>query len=199
MSIQATAERIIIAQGARRRVVSLMCVGWSARRIAAAAGCTAELVQSVADSSVQALPLDVHDAIARAFDRLGAQPIPVNPDIELVRWARMRGGVPPLAWDDEDIDDPKGKPDRKPYRPAYRALDKLDALEEFNAWGMTYDEVGFRWGMRGDSVYTMLNRITKDEGAPEEKRALAHRLIREFHARVPNPAGFQPEDADEFS
>ncbi len=90
--------------GAVRRVQALMALGWTHDAIAAAgAANTSRLVNGGGALMTVERWRDVRDV----YDRLSMIP---GPSPETRGWARSLGYPPPLAWDEETIDDPTGVP-----------------------------------------------------------------------------------------
>ncbi|HEV6951930.1 MAG TPA: helix-turn-helix domain-containing protein [Promicromonospora sp.] len=95
------------AVGARRRIQALLAMGWPHRIIT-------ERMTGVGQTSRVALhqrgkwiARATHDAVVAAYDELSMKPGPS----EVSRQSAARlGYMPPLAWDDETIDDPAAKP-----------------------------------------------------------------------------------------
>ncbi|MDD7813655.1 hypothetical protein PP713_13885 [Mycobacterium sp. CSUR Q5927] len=93
------------ATGTRRRLQALRVAGWSALELARQLGCSESMVckrnhQSIVRASTAA-------AVVELFNRL--QLIP-GPSERARRHAARKGWLPPLAFDDDTIDDPAAKP-----------------------------------------------------------------------------------------
>lgn len=91
------------AVGARRRIRALLAIGWTHARIAEAAGIPPRRPALILSQAGGMVTLDAHDRIADAYDELSMRQGPS------VRNRRL-GYPPPLAWDDETIDDPRARP-----------------------------------------------------------------------------------------
>lgn len=108
------------ATGTTRRVQALVANGWSLHRLAA---------------EIDMTPGNLHSAISRPqvwastarkvrdlYERLwNAEPPAGTPDergaiTRSLNRARAHGWLPPMAWDDEDLDDPTAVPDRSAVR-----------------------------------------------------------------------------------
>lgn len=92
--------------GARRRIEALLAIGWRHQDITAAMGTrtTSPLVLHQVGGWVAR---ETHDAACAAYAALSMQPGPS--DNTRTRAARL-GYAPPLAWDDDDLDDPYAEP-----------------------------------------------------------------------------------------
>jgi hypothetical protein len=100
--------------GTARRVQALACIGWSVDRTAARAGIDRQAV----DQALRGGQVTVKTAraIRDCYDELWATPAPEGDQRQRIAAARSRnraarlGWSPPLAWDDEAIDDPAVTP-----------------------------------------------------------------------------------------
>jgi hypothetical protein len=115
--------------GTRRRIEALMAIGWSQAAIAREAGLcatnrTGELCQQAVVEYATAQKLRA------TYDRLSMTPPPERTTGEkgsatrARRYAQRHGYAPPLAWDDDDIDDPTAAP----YTPGRRRATDVDPV-----------------------------------------------------------------------
>lgn len=97
------------ATGARRRLRALHCLGWTEHLLAEVSTRPwAELAPALSGTSVTA---EVHEEIVRLFDALSMQIPEDSPDVASTReLARASRWAPPLAWDDDTIDNPRARP-----------------------------------------------------------------------------------------
>lgn len=101
---------MVPAVGAQRRLRALAAVGWSLPAVAAVAGVPASTLAYVRGVAVRAQPRVVA-AVARAYDRLSMASAPAGSGASQARrHAARQGWPPPLAWDDDALDDPAGCP-----------------------------------------------------------------------------------------
>ncbi|WP_017974344.1 hypothetical protein [Actinopolyspora halophila] len=108
-----TYQRVPIT-GFRRRAHALAYMGWGMKDQARMMGYGPGTVETVTRRHSQTVSVRLDDAMRALFDRLALQPGP-NPVAAGV--ARKRGWAPPLAWDDDTIDDPAARPNYG-YRPS---------------------------------------------------------------------------------
>jgi hypothetical protein len=122
--------------GTQRRLQGLMNRGWSPEAIEAATGIKATAIATmVSDRRNSTATLDDR-RVAAAYDLLWDQPPPATTarDRELAAAARAtaerQGWPPPMAWDDDVIDLPVGRPSRgwKPTRTTHRCADLAEDL-----------------------------------------------------------------------
>lgn len=97
---------LVCGIGAHRRVAALVFMGWSLDDIAAMTGADAAALL-FRPHLWQQVNRDVHESVARVFARLEMTPGPCD---ETRRWARRAGYVSPLAWDEDQLDDPEAAP-----------------------------------------------------------------------------------------
>lgn len=138
--------------GTTRRLRGLIALGWPQAELARRSGlptCTiSHLVRGDIDKTSRRNATAVHDL----YDRLSGTPGPSD-------WQRRRaqaaGWAPPLAWDDDLIDDPAAKPDlgeRRSVRWDERYLELRDDL------GLSDDQIAARMGIRRESLLVQLDR-----------------------------------------
>jgi hypothetical protein len=113
------------ATGARRRLRALVRAGWPVRRLAALCGLSLSTAYDLALGRRDAVEPATAAAVAAAYDRLWTGPPPGATAQDAAginrarRYAAARGWPPPLAWDDDEIDNPKAHP---------KGLRPIDAL-----------------------------------------------------------------------
>jgi lambda repressor-like predicted transcriptional regulator len=100
--------------GARRRLQALACHGWPLNWITAEAGVSrTSLVRALNGHSVRAVTAE---AVSTTYERLwNAAPPQRTPRQQAAvttarQLARDSGWAPPMAWDDEQLDDPNARP-----------------------------------------------------------------------------------------
>lgn len=100
--------------GTRRRLQALYAAGWQSARVATEAGMTEYQINAGRKTRPGSY---VFESTARrvrdTFDRLAIQPFPEHPNAERLRKrGAAEGWALPLQWDDDQIDDPHGRPAR---------------------------------------------------------------------------------------
>ncbi|MFD7995577.1 hypothetical protein [Streptomyces mexicanus] len=96
------------AVGATRRIRALYALGHFNHLIAKEAGISRDAVCAIAAGKWPTIKVSVDDGIRAAYDRLSMRP---GQSWKTRSWAEKHGWAPPLAWDDERIDDPQARPD----------------------------------------------------------------------------------------
>ncbi|WP_404351866.1 helix-turn-helix domain-containing protein [Phycicoccus jejuensis] len=90
--------------GAQRRIQALMALGWPHEAIAAAG---AQNTSNVLNSGGHLMTAARWREVRDVYERLSMTP---GPSPETRGWARSLGYAPPLAWDEDAIDDPTAEP-----------------------------------------------------------------------------------------
>lgn len=109
LEIAAGRERLVDATGTIRRLQGLQRLGWTRSQLAQRLGVTESAVRQVLRRRrVRRLTAE---RVARLYDELSMRLPPDTPATRLARqYAERHGFVPPLAWDDDVIDDPRARP-----------------------------------------------------------------------------------------
>lgn len=146
---------LVPSTGTTRRIRSLIAAGWCHRDIKARTGIqSARLLHRRSPVVMRR----VHDAIKDVYDSLGHIPGPsyVNRGV-----GRARGYVPPLAWDDEVIDDPDAEPNYGPRPRRQRCW--LEDIEELVRLGATTQQIADRLGVARGTVVTTIARARRPD------------------------------------
>jgi transcriptional regulator with XRE-family HTH domain len=190
---QILAVQLELAAGARipsvgttRRIHALVAVGWSLSKIAAAVGALPANFTAVAHGR-RDVTVRTAQAIADLYDAWWDTKPPTDTKADLIAYRRSlnyaaeHGWPPPLAWDDDEIDDPAATP----------AVDELTrrrsvVVPEDIEWmfdnGATVAEMCARLKVAKDSIEAGLKRQGRDDlwqrlWQAEERRRTAPRRI----------------------
>lgn len=98
-------RRTVPALGARRRIHALQAIGWSLRELDART--TVQTRKVAIPGMYERIGIDMHAEIVRLYDELWDTP---GPSTRARARALARGYAPPMAWDDDTIDDPTARP-----------------------------------------------------------------------------------------
>lgn len=104
----------VISAGTTRRLQALTCLGWSTGRLAVEAGLDRQRLDAAING--RAVVMSTVRAVNALYERLWNQPPPAKDQRERIsvsrsiRRAADAGWAPPLAWDEESIDDPQAAP-----------------------------------------------------------------------------------------
>lgn len=96
------------AIGARRRIQALLALGWTHKLITEHMTGVGQISHATLNQRGNWIARATHDAVVAAYEQLSMTPGPS--DISRRR-AAARGYVPPLAWNEGEIDDPEAVPD----------------------------------------------------------------------------------------
>jgi hypothetical protein len=96
------------AVGTRRRIEALHAAGWSGAQLGARLGLTHQGVWQCR-MGPYVYP-GTAERVARLYDELWDQPAAGMHVVKVKNWAARQGFAPPLAWDDDSIDDPAATP-----------------------------------------------------------------------------------------
>lgn len=97
----------IDATGARRRLQALAAIGWPHREIADRLGGDFSNVRNLQSGATPKIRQVTADKVRDLYDELWNQP---GPSKRAATIARGKGWAVPLAWDDDEIDDPQATP-----------------------------------------------------------------------------------------
>ncbi|MDN5768879.1 MAG: hypothetical protein L0H96_26040 [Humibacillus sp.] len=110
-----TGRGFVPATGTRRRIQALQAIGHAARTIGSEAGVSAAVVHNLTVQAGEWVSARNRDAILTAYDALWARP---GSSKQTATMSRTKGWAPPLAWDDDTIEDPAARPNHgRPTRP----------------------------------------------------------------------------------
>lgn len=151
--------RSVDATGTRRRLQALAALGWPLDAIAERCGVNRRtLSRALADTTVT---VTLAARVAAAYDQLS---MTRGPSAGTRGRAARRGWAPPLAWDDETIDDPATQPCGLPSRGDRQLVDDV-AVDRFlagNPVSLTRPEraaVAARLAGQGHSVHAVARRL----------------------------------------
>lgn len=158
-----TAQRILAVQydpfrvdatGSRRRVQALAALGWTRDHIATAGGLNEHGIGDVMSGKVTVVYRTTARGIRQAYDALSMRR---GPSVRARNRAAAAGWPPPLAWDDESIDDPTARPDGAGYQPA----PLIESIRELIAHGLDREAIARRLGVTRDTVDQAITRARK--------------------------------------
>lgn len=141
------AETFVHKAGAVRRIQALSAIGWRHSDLLEQTGVRTNLVLT---QTGQRITWRNHVRIRDAYERLSMTP---GPSQVTAARARRRGWLPPLALDEDRIDDPTYRPDatvvrRRQGRASVAKADVLELLE----LGETVDAIAQRFGVTPAAV-----------------------------------------------
>lgn len=154
---RAAAAAFVPAVGARRRIQALLVLGHRHADLTARLGFSSALVLSHAG---QLVSHRTHARVVALYEELWDTP---GPSPATAARARCRGYAPPMAWDDDALDDPTATPDLG--APA-RGID-LGEADWLTAQGLDPAAVAARLGIAPQSLATARRRAARAHTPPE--------------------------------
>lgn len=150
-------RHLVDGTGTRRRLRALMTQGWSKRKLALRLGMLpSNLWATFCSDRVYA---STAVAVRRLYDELwDATPSRSTPAERVaysktVRYAQARGYAPPLAWDDDTIDDPEAVPQgMETSRRRHGLLPPVEELQWLLQGGETPLSIAARFGVQPAAV-----------------------------------------------
>lgn len=142
--LQAPPWAHIDSAGTRRRIEALQVVGWSQQEVATRLGISRQAVAQMKRAALVTVANAVR--VRDVYDELCMKP---GTDRRTRRWATRMGYAPPLAWDDESIDDPAAQPHGSGWRPGHLDLDEFMRLIRY---GETAERAVARLGITPKAV-----------------------------------------------
>lgn len=140
------------ATGTARRLQALAAIGWSSDSLTPHTGITVRYLSNLRAHRRRQVRRETAAAISRVYDQLWNQPGPsrhMRARAHHFRWA------PPMAWDDQSIDDPAAQPDLG--RPGRGRIDLAD-ITHLEAYGYTRTAIAERLHVDPESITTALRR-----------------------------------------
>lgn len=151
--------------GTRRRLQALVAIGWAQSRLAERLGVDRTNLNKTLRGDAL-IRCRTARAVRALYDDLWNQTPPQAGHREKIaanrarNYARDRGWVPPLAWDDETIDDPAAVPDLGGESTRQDAL--FENSEELLGQGFLIAQVAERLGVREDYLKQIRRRARRD-------------------------------------
>jgi len=155
-------SRVVVdATGSSRRIAALMRIGWSQRAIAREAGLSQARIWDALHRD--AIAAATAERIRQTFDRLHMTP---GTNARSVKFATRQGYPPPLAWDEDAIDDPAAKPSRQAGKSKSQAellediAERRDVVRRLANYGLSASQIAERVGVTRRQVvrYQAANR-----------------------------------------
>ena len=136
--------------GTTRRLQALVAIGYTQADIAARVGITPANATEMFRGNRSVL-LSTAIKVQGIYEELSMRP---GPSGAARQRAKKLGWVPPLAWDDDTIDNPQAKPDLGEKR----TLRWDERYLELRELGLTDVEILHRWGIQPQSLLRQLER-----------------------------------------
>ena len=151
-----TGDGHVPAIGARRRIRALLTLGWSHAEMKARSGVQTSTVLNQKGTLINA---STDAAITAMYERLA---MTTGPSARTRGRARRLGYAPPLAWDDDALDDPDASPSGIGWkRPASRVT--VEDVEEMADLGLPARAIAPRLGVSRDHLYGCLRKYGRGD------------------------------------
>lgn len=166
---------LVDSTGTRRRLRGLVAIGWSQARLARLLRTTAGQVHRLLEDDVLCTA-ETRRRVARLYDQLsGHEPTQATArDRQSVararRYAAKRRWSLPVAWDDDELDDPSAAP----HTPRRKRFSLIADIEWMMSTGEVLPGIARRLGITEESLYTWLLRA-KEAGGLDLWRELTER------------------------
>lgn len=151
--------------GTQRRIRALSCMGWSQSYLADRLDVTVAAVGFYLKPTRRYVTVGVALRIRSLYAELSHR---AGPSHRCAARALRRGWVPPMAWDDDTIDDPATEPDLAClHRPTERSHSSVLEDVRFvlaHESALTLAQVGERLGMTRDAVSAAIKRAADAAG-----------------------------------
>ena len=143
--------------GTRRRLQALAAIGWNSDALAEITGIHPKQIQEYTSANTRRafVYLSTARTVADAYNKLS---MTHGPSHITAGRAKAKGWAPPLAWDDDDLDNPNAKPKygRRPKGFASNLPDLDILVAEVNRAGMHV--VAEKYGVSPSSIGVYLNK-----------------------------------------
>jgi len=143
------------ANGTLRRLKALVCLGWPVEQLAARSGVDVEWLLTRESGKKFTVPTEVAAAVSACYDELS---MIVGPSPEVREYGQRRQWRPPLAWDDESIDDPAARPDRGRPRSTRSPAELVEDYEWLIGGGVSREDALAQLGVTVNAVHKAYRR-----------------------------------------
>ena len=151
--------------GTRRRMQALVALGWPVSELATRMERAKPNVTAIVNDAGP-VTASTARAVAALYDELWATTPPQETPQErgAARKARDRAGrngwVPPMAWSDDEIDDPNATPDMgEPESYPNRRIDP-DEVEWLRSFGTSDELIAHQLGVKPHAIYTAMRQAS---------------------------------------
>lgn len=169
----AVGGQLVDAAGTWRRLEALIAIGWPKSHLARELG-RGRALQLHRDK----VTVRTAQAVADLYDRLSMQP---GPSQRARDYARDRGYVPPLGWDDDQLDDPAGAPAPAPAAAPRRTDRFVDPVAVDEAIAGRLPALSLSRAERLDAVRRLHERGVPQKQIAARLRMHPRQVVRDLH------------------
>lgn len=119
---------LVDVTGTQRRLRALATQGWSPTDLGRRAGLNPKVLRAVRAAATPRILAGTRDAVVTLYDELWDQR---GPSTRTSAYAARAGWPPPLAWDDDTIDDPDATPVGTASPHTTRSRSRAEVIEDF--------------------------------------------------------------------
>lgn len=130
--------------GTARRLQALAAIGWDAPRLATMLGAHLDQVCRVRAGRRPYVTRPVARRVAALYEQLQGTP---GPSALTRTRATRRGWAPPLAWDDDNIDDPHAQPQAGPVARTGTAAERAATITALTKQGLSKTTIAAHLGV----------------------------------------------------
>lgn len=149
------------AVGTMRRLRALVAYGYTQSDLCARVGQSPTWCSYVVTGRAKRVRADAAHAVAELFDQLQMVP---GTDRRSRKLAQQKGWLPPLAWDEDRIDDPTYTPE--PLQHSKTVFDDFTDFEELLGLGVHVEDACRRVGVSASTLEARYRRYERD--TPQE-------------------------------
>jgi hypothetical protein len=151
-------QYLVPALGTTRRLRALGAMGWTLADVADRTPLAKKTLSLLMAGAQQCVTRDGAEHIARVYDQLCMRH---GPSERARLLARRKGWAPPLAWDEDDLDDPNAEPYMEPEQPdAELNLNEFMRLLDF---GQLPEQAAARVGVTLGAIEVAARRHGRDD------------------------------------
>lgn len=143
------------AIGAARRIRALQALGWPLHRLAG--DVTIHQLDWIANHPDGAIPAAAYRIVRDAYDLLAMR---MGPSARTRNWARRNQLAPPLAWDDDEIDDPAATP-RQPRATVGRDRERDGQILHLTTHGNSARQIAEKLGCSTRTVVRARSAVAR--------------------------------------
>lgn len=151
--------------GTTRRLQALVALGYSQRHLADLLSSHQSWVSKLLDNERNHVNAGTAQRIADLYNRISMTPGPCD---RARRAAQIKGWAPPLAWDEDAIDDPRAQADTSRPR---KWIPFSERYAEMRDLGYNDLQIIRRWNIKPESLLRQLNRYEIEPSADLVKLA----------------------------
>lgn len=147
----------IDSTGTTRRLQALVAMGWTQCELGRRIKWTTANINTITLGRRSSVTVATAQLVAKLYDDLSMTP---GPSERARRLATRRGWLPPLAWDDDEIDRPELDASAN-LRSSDRVQCTAEDVHELLEYGETLDGIAARFGIRRNTVEQIIFRASK--------------------------------------